>query len=1054
MTVPAPDTASAIDLATPPPSPPPSADPTSLTSLARSLDSAPGASIPSFLNTLLAPLLPPSLPSSSSASKAPIPFRPDLGALDKTLNELHTRLSLLAQDTSNALEQNIHDVARTVPRLTYDLQFMRESAGSLQTSLALVQSRVSRHQAAAAGAGPSSTGGAGGGETDEARTQRALERVTHLSTLKSRMEAARDVLHEAESWSSLEGEITGYIADAAWRKAGERLKEAGRSMAVFQNTPQEYETKRSLLVSLTNELETALAAALGEALDPKNAKGSASTGPDEVVKVCADFYEIFGMISRSTEFENYYFANRRRPLVRTWEGAILLDVPSSARPDTIDAPGAAEAVRLSVFLPRFYGTLLSALQTERSQVPLIFPPETAQTVLSTFLQTTFGALSPSMQARLAEMAEHHGAEALPELIRCHKATEELALGVQSVMDKLAFNTQGGTLSGKETAVSPLGTTPPASVGLGSGSGSGASGLTPKVDPKGLPTPSKRMSLSRHYSRGASSRDDSSATSPQAWETTLFEPLLDLQTTYASLEKRYLSHQLQHDPAFTTRSARSAKDGPSRLLWERTVTAFGLADDAVSRCLAFTHGFGAAGLVEALGGFFRDFLDQNQAVTLDLVRASSRSAQASGGGRGRGQEAPDELDMAGIGLDYSTEDWSAFQLGLHVLETLKDVDGRLAAFEARLGTTLSEIAKVVRLTMADTAALPRETTLGAITLLQQSPLHSAELHALLPSSSSSSFPHLPSTQALPPARQALRAFTAQSQALLRSIILRPLLASLETYPSLPVWSAPPKPARKGELAIPHFSLGPTDTVARVSEGLLNLLRVFEAYAADGALGYSLGTLEFVDDEMLRALGPGPPSPVPPATARLSASAAVSASGGSPASGAGATSPGSSLAPLPSLPTSSASAGITSASPALSPEMILSTWISSLTLSLLSHLTSSVLPSIRALTPGPQGGAAQLESDLAYLGNAVRALDAEWEELERWREAVGCAKGLDGPSPYPGAGAGAGTGTGSGGEAEWRVKLRELRAEAGKEVEEGIWRRVGTMRGWSPTGSGGT
>jgi predicted nucleic acid-binding Zn-ribbon protein len=57
---------------------------------------------------------------------------------------------------------------------------------------------------------------------------------------------------------------------------------------------------------------------------------------------------------------------------------------------------------------------------------------------------------------------------------------------------------------------------------------------------------------------------------------------------------------------------------------------------------------------------------------------------------------------------------------------------------------------------------------------------------------------------------------------------------------------------------------------------------------------------------------------------------------------------------------------------------------LTLSLLAHLSSITLPSIRSLS---NSGAKQLEADLDYLSNAVRALDVEWEELEKWKEGVG-------------------------------------------------------------------
>jgi hypothetical protein len=62
---------------------------------------------------------------------------------------------------------------------------------------------------------------------------------------------------------------------------------------------------------------------------------------------------------------------------------------------------------------------------------------------------------------------------------------------------------------------------------------------------------------------------------------------------------------------------------------------------------------------------------------------------------------------------------------------------------------------------------------------------------------------------------------------------------------------------------------------------------------------------------------------------------------------------------------------------------STWLAFLGKSILSHLTTHILPDIRKLTVA---GAAQLSSDLGYLSNIVRALNVEYEELERWKEFV--------------------------------------------------------------------
>jgi len=150
----------------------------------------------------------------------------------------------------------------------------------------------------------------------------------------------------------------------------------------------------------------------------------------------------------------------------------------------------------------------------------------------------------------------------------------------------------------------------------------------------------------------------------------------------------------------------------------------------------------------------------------------------------------------------------------------------------------------------------------------------------------------------------------------------------------------------------------------AERLLNLLRLFEVYAADDALAFSLETLPFVDvadiQEMVReAMGDGGYEAGP--------------------------------APSPSLVTHTAPNPLTkSALPSrLPPGVVLSTWISSLAQSLLAHLTRVVLPKIKSPLTIP--GNAQLASDLAYLSNAIRALDVEWEELERWRIKAEAASG---------------------------------------------------------------
>ncbi|EIW68539.1 hypothetical protein TREMEDRAFT_69058 [Tremella mesenterica DSM 1558] len=916
----------------------------SLSTLAKNLDEHP--TIPSFLNSLLSSHFP-----SSVDPEDP----PDLVDLEKTLNELSTRLSLLSSDTSSGLEQSIHDISRNVPRLTYDLQFMRESATELHTSLSLVQDEFETK---------SSLQDIDNDrkevifEDDQTRTFKALEKLSHLDLLKNRMESARSVLREAESWSTLESEISSLISSQDWLKAGERLQEAAKSLIVFQNTPQEYETRKTLLTSLQNQLETSLGMALKESLEKED------------IQQCSEFYKVFEMMDRSLEFQSYYFTSRRYHLIQTWSESVITDTGDYGDPN---------GVTFSFFLIKFYGDVLKVLEKEKIQIPQIFPMDQAGRILGSFIQTIFEGLTPSMQNRLTGLTDYYGAQALPELIKSFKATEELGMNIMILLDKVGTDIQERHVSGESTQsqmsisltpINPTSVTPTNPTNL-------ITSFNPTLSPIDLKTKSGILSTPRRFSRAIES-SSTIPNHPTRWEITLYEPFIDLQTSYPTLERRYLSHILRTHPTLNSSTSRI---DPAQLLAERAHALFTLSEEAVKRCIDFTFGYGAKGLLDSLNGFFEEFFDINQNVILDITKMSEKN-------EGMG----DELDLEGLGLDYSTEDWGSFQKGLNVLKECKGVEERLGDFEKFLGEKIFE-----------------KSTPGVRILLEQSPLNSLELQKLLSSLSPPSLTEGHDSRA----RESLKSLTSSSQLFLQSIILSPLLSLLSDYPELPIWSQADKIPRRGELQIPSFSLSPTDTIARVSEGLLNLLRVFEVYAGDNGLSYSLETLPFVDltnlmEEEEEVIGDVlDEEAFRKRSNSISGSTEISPTLGQIGTSNGTTNVGKETGKI--TPTGLVKG---EGKKELSSESIISTWISSLALSFLSHLTTNVLPKIKSLSTH---GANQMGSDLGYLSNAVRALDVEWEELERWKEVIG----LD--------------------EVGWR----ELTGGEGKEE---VWLKVGKMRGW--------
>ncbi|GAA5888387.1 hypothetical protein JCM6882_008600 [Rhodosporidiobolus microsporus] len=913
---------------------------------------------------------------------------PSLADVESTLTRTLHSLDLSVTDTSSLVDRLITDISLSVPRLTFDLQLMRENALLLRFTLDGIRKR-------------------GGGFGTESEVGQVLERMKVLDLVKQRMEAARDVLREAESWSTLESEVTGLVGEEQYQKAAERLAEAARSMVVFQNTA-EYEGRRALMVSLQNQLEASLSSGLVKAINERDVKG------------CKQLSGIFGMIQREQEYRSYYFSSRRGKLVDGWTDAKLVDcleVPA-ALPAATSASFSQQPQKFAAFLSHFYSDLYTLLTEERTYVPAIFPDPIP--TLSSFIQTTLEGLTPSIPQRLTSIADTYGPTLLPELIAAFKATEEFAVQAERIFVKLEPAPTPAVTSPANAPTSPRPGHSPSSPSIGG--------------PPSTPAKQRRLSKRRSLSQRLSSRsisfvagaspdfvsehsgegddvDGPSSVHVRPWETALFEPFLDWQAEYPDLERRYIGSESSRalgdasDWVFGLLNGSSASEKGGKALLDKATKLFSLLEDAIGRNLALTHGYGAKGLVEVMNEQLVAFFDKRRD---DLIRASREKGSAAA--RRRAQQtaaqlasglgsADDEQEMVLEGLEYSTEDWSTFQFGLKLLDACRGMSERLSTFEGKLKGRMTVLAHAVREARSDPGryTVPG-TTKGALLLLRQSTLNSADLAELLdplekphdaPPSGSLAHPPPPPPPTpflLPKARGAAVEFTRTTQLFLHDTILAPLLSHLSEYGSLSCWTtSQDRPGGKGafDLSIPTFSLSPTETISRVGEGLFNLPRLFEVYADDDALAFSIETLPFVDVESLRALQQ-PPASSPPMLRQTSghrSSGSDVFGGGAPGSPAiNRSHRGSSISGAAAVLSAPASAPLVP----LSAETVIATWLSSLTLSILSHLTASVLPSITRLS---KHGANQLVSDLDYISNVARALDVESpEELEAWRDAA--------------------------------------------------------------------
>lgn len=710
-----------------------------------------------------------------------------------------------------------------------------------------------------------------------------------------------------------------------------------QSMAVFANTA-EFDSRRTLMVSLQNQLEAALSSALVAAI----------TAQDNAQ--CRQFFTIFSNIQRESEFRNYYNASTRTSLVTMWNEAHIKEGGNEA--STEQHKTSSGPVPFASFLPTFYSAFLVVLNQERISIPAIFPDPAS--TMSTLISSIISSLQPSFSQRLSAVSAYHGPSAIVHLIAAFKATEEFAAATDKIIEKAQY---------AAIAASPAAPSSP----LDSSNPQDLASLKSHHRRR-----SSRMSMSlRPTSNSAGWQNVATAVGDLDWDQELFQPFLSFQTDYASLEKRFFDTAL--DVILSSDTSDQSSDR-ARLLRERAVDVFGTADDSINRCLTFTHGYGALGLIQALDHFLKSFID---IWTADVTSSwSSTSIPLS---------LDSEEDLSD--LDYTAQDWTSIQLSLHLLASTRAFLDRLASFEAKIRSNLVQVSIRFRMAGQDpSGSFVSGTTKGEGLLLVQSTLNSAELHDLLKSVENDPQPrNVASVPLCVNARASISAFAAASQVSLQSTILSPLRKHLSSYPSSMLWIAgPPEQRSARTLDVPTFSLSPSDIAQRLAEGMLNLPRLFEVYAGDEALSFSLETLPFVDAEALKQMSEGNVAPD--------------------------RSPPSSHMRRPSLahkPSSQSQAAM-----GLTPEAISAAWLTSLARSIFFYLTSKVLPSIKTLSIQ---GAAQLSSDLGYLSNIMSALGAEWPDLEKWRDYVSIE--------------------------EEEAKQRS------QDFDDPIFKQVAEMRGWS-------
>jgi hypothetical protein len=311
--------------------------------------------------------------------------------VDTFASSLLTKMQLLTQDLSMAIENLSEESIKNVSRVFFDLDALKNEASQIHQNLNGVQNLFHHVE-----------------PTDESSPTSASNSFSYLLQLdkiKHRMEDSVVALKEAEHWSTLESEMDAIFASKDYSKAAQRLQEAKRSLALLENTP-EYEERKNLLTKLLQQLESSVGPELSLAFANRD------TASVKHLKV------IFDKVGKNQDFDKFYYKTKRGDLVQLWksfdEGMVGNHTPKRGE--------------LAQFLAGFYNQVLVLVEKEMAWISGVFP-DAHHTVASLLEQIL--TLSPSLEYRLNVVAQSEKAACLPSIVECFQVTKDFAKELES-----------------------------------------------------------------------------------------------------------------------------------------------------------------------------------------------------------------------------------------------------------------------------------------------------------------------------------------------------------------------------------------------------------------------------------------------------------------------------------------------------------------------------------------------------------------------------------------------------------------------------------------------
>lgn len=786
-----------------------------------------------------------------------------LSSLESGISSFLTTLLLTRTDVDSSIASEILSTSKAVPAISSRIPAIARNATQVSDSLRTYTSQLQ----------PKSI----------SNSATALAHLAELHHLQSQLTSYQALLRLASSWSTLSADVSMLLAEALspstttadcianFNSASLRLSEARDSLEVFGDS-QEAKEKTDLLSSLTNQFLACVGPRLAEEIRKLQDRASPdSTSQVAAIEVVQSFARILNRTGHADSFNQLWRRTRRAELVDKW-----LRV-TSATSSKGDAASSALSVQISPLLT----DLVELIDSERYYATL-FAPADPILAIHHFIMEILQDVMPGLASRIQALIQDCSELTLAESIRIIRIMRERGRDIEKIFNRMTLASASSKHTAESTAQHPKASPNAHYRRLSSFSGS-----------RGLPyhLPRQRSDETAHQADAKpgtllSQQDDVYNERLQAFSHAFYSSSLSLWNSYGTQEN-YLLRSL-HARELRALGPRStdAETGLTSLAYQLSQslsTLMELSEDSISRCLELTRGLAGAALLSAVD----DVASRAIAPAVADVQSVCTQAWAR------------ELNMVGRS-DASV--WAFFEQIASFLSTAQHMFHKASMLQGRLVEALRDVAVAMFSFDLSTSPVP---SASLIEKLAQLTAH-AQAGLLGPNPSGGEIAvlitktHLvtdPEEQRIRKAMVSLKGARNRAHGnvsakgtqdglrlksspapsaplstheldflpglaasmdnvlspVLHSLLvlpLIPLISELSQYPNLPHWvsrDVPGQVANEYQLSMPSFSLGPTEVMQAIGEGMLGLVRELELWIGNAGVRWGVSMLNRIKRE---------------------------------------------------------------------------------------------------------------------------------------------------------------------------------------------------------------